>query len=213
MSATDISPELVADMATKVADALDQINDDFGRFQGEVFGKLKDSWYNENAVKILPTAATEMNTACKEVNDSLESLGKALAESVRKWSEANSGDASKYLIKSITALPVQLSCDAVEDIDGRKGMDVDVVQEAVRTAGEIKDLMISRLIHLREAGEVQGFRGGNMQFQLNQVCTTLKKQIEDAVGLIVDNITSNTGTAATNVEEAKDETQSTFTIS
>ena len=211
MAYTDINPDVVADVAGDVASTLSSLNNDFGDFQGNVFSKLQEAWYNENAVKVMPGAVTEMKNVNNGINESLSSLGKALIAAANAWAEANG--AAGYTIPGVVKAPVALSCDVQDNKDGFKGMDVEDVQQAIVNAESTKEQMISRLRKLEAAGEKQGFRGGNMQAQLNNVCHTLEGQIKSAIDKIIDSITSNSGIAKTNVESAKGTTESTFTIS
>ena len=211
MAYTDINPAVVAEVAGDVARTLSNINSDFGDFQGNVFAKLQESWYNENAVKVMPGAVTEMSNVNVGINDSLSSLGKALIAAANAWAEAN-GSAG-YSVPAVVKAPATLTCDVQDNKDGFKGMDVEDVQQAIVNAESTKDQMIGRLRELQAAGEKEGFRGGNMQAQLNNVCQTLEGQIKSAVDKIITSITTNSGIAKTNVESAKGTTESTFTIS
>ena len=211
MAYTDINPDVVAEIANEVADTLDQINGDFDKFQAQVFDKIKESWYNENAVKVMPDSVASMTKVNKGVNESLASLGKALGGAAEAWSRANG--AGGYMIKAIADKSKSLVCEVSDNKNGFRGMDVEDIQQAINYADSIKSEMIGRLVKLEAAGNREGFRGGNMQAQLSNVCETLKTQIENACESIISEITSNTGTAKTNVEEARTTTESTFTIS
>lgn len=211
MAYTDINPDVVAEIASDVADTLNNINEDFDRFQSEVFDKIKESWYNENAIKVMPDSVTSMTKVNKGVNDSLTSLGKALGGAAEAWARANG--AAGYSIKLIANNAKALVCDVADNKNGFKGMDVEDIQQAINHAETIKSDMIERLTKLEAAGNREGFRGGNMQAQLSNVCETLRTQIKNACDQIINEITSNTGTAKSNVEEAKTTTESTFTIS
>ena len=210
MAYTDINPDVVAEIASDVADTLNQINEDFDKFQLDVFNKIKESWYNENAVKVMPDSVLSMTKVNKGVNESLASLGKALGGAAEAWARANG--AGGYSIQAISDNSKELTCDVSDNKNGFKGMDVEDIQKAIETAESIQESMVQRLSKL-EAGSREGFRGGNMQAQLTNVCETLKTQIQNACDKIINEITSNTGTARTNVEEAKSTTESTFTIS
>ena len=211
MAYTDINPDVVAEIANDVADTLNNINEDFDKFQAQVVDKIKESWYNENAVKVMPDSVTSMTKVNKGVNESLASLGKALGGAAEAWARANG--AGGYAIQLIANKAKSLVCDVSDNKNGFKGMDVDDIQQAINQAETIKSDMIGRLAKLEAAGNREGFRGGNMQAQLSSVCETLKTQIKNAVDQIINEITANTGTARTNVEEAKSTTESTFTIS
>ena len=211
MAYTDINPDVVAEIANMVNETLSQLNEDFDQFQSQVFNKIQESWYNENAIKVMPGAVSAMSSVNAGVNTSLESLGKALGGAANTWASANG--AAGYAIGSVAAAILKMACDVVDNKNGFRGMDVDEIQTAVSAAETIKGTMIGRLNKLEAAGQREGFRGGNMQAQLQSVCDQLKSQIEKAFNEVIDNITSNTGTAKSNVESARSTTESTFTIS
>ena len=152
-----------------------------------------------------------MTKVNKGVNESLSSLGKALGGAAEAWARANG--AGGYSIQSISDNAKALVCDVTDNKNGFRGMDVDDIQQAINQAEAIKSEMVGRLSKLEAAGNREGFRGGNMQAQLSNVCETLKTQIENAVDAIITEITTNTGTARSNVEAARSTTESTFTIS
>lgn len=211
MAYTDINPDVVAEVAEDVANTLSSLNSDFSDFQGNVFNKLQEAWYNENAVKVMPEIVTEMKTVNEGINESLSSLGKALLTAANAWADANG--AAGYTIPGVIRSAVALSCDVQESKDGFKGMDVEDVQQAIVNAETTKEQMVERLRKLQSAAEKQGFRGGNMQAQLNNVCQTLETQIKSAIDKIINSVTTNSGVAKTNVEDARGKTESQFTIS
>lgn len=211
MAYTDINPDVVYEVSNDVFNTGGDLSRDFMDFQSEVFNKIEESWYNENAVKVMPDAVTAVSKLHQGVFESLTSLGRALAQAAQSWAEANG--AAGYPIKAFGFSGVNFNCDVKDNKNGFRGMDVDVIQEVVYRAESIKGTMIERLNKLRSAGEREGFRGGNMQAELTNVCETLKTQIENALNKVIDNITSNTGTAKSNVETARSTTESTFTIS
>ena len=211
MAYTDINPDVVYEVSQDVHKTRAQLAQDLGDFQAEVFNKIEESWYNENAVKVMPDAVTTVRKLKDGISESLQSLGFALAHAAQTWAQANG--ASGYPTAGIMELDTNFHCDVKDNKNGFRGMDVDVIQEVVYRAESIKGTMIERLNKLRTAGEREGFRGGNMQQELTHVCETLKSQIESALNTVIDNITSNTGTARSNVETARTTTESTFTIS
>lgn len=204
-----INPEVVAEIANLVKTTLDGINEQFDQFQTGVLNPIKEAWYNENALKIMPDATKNLNKVDEGVNLSLESLGSALGSAVTTWAAANGGS---YAISPIAAAAKQLACDVQDNKGGFKGMDVADIQTAINQAEAVRDSMIQKLSDLQAAGEREGFRGGAMQSRLNDVCSSLKNQINTAIGTVIDEITTNTGTAKGNVESATSSTESTFTI-
>lgn len=210
MAYTDINPDVVAEIASKVAETLSNLNDDFDSFQNGVLSKIEESWYNDNALKVMPDAVSSMNKLSSGVNDSLSSLGKALIGAANAWAEANG--AGGYSVPAVASAPKTMSCLVQNNKGGFEGMDVDIIQTAINQAETVQTTMIGRLSKLEAAGNTVGFRGGNMQAQLSNVCNTLKSQINSAVDSIIENITTNTGTAKGNVESARSATESTFTI-
>ena len=211
MAQTDINPEVVAEISNMVSDTLNDINGEFDTLQSSVLAPIQEFWYNENAPKVMPGAVTNLNNLNKGVNESLASLGRALGSSANSWAEANG--AGGYFVKSIAEAFKKMACDVVDNKNGFRGMDVDEIQKAITQAETTRDAMISKLQKLRAAGDREGFRGGNMQAALTNVCNTLESQINNGINNILDNITTNTGTARSNVESAKSATESTFTIS
>ena len=211
MAYTDINPDVVYEVSQDVHKTRAQLAQDLGDFQAEVFNKIEESWYNENAVKVMPDAVTTVRKLKDGISESLQSLGFALAHAAQTWAQANG--ASGYPTAGIMELDTNFHCDVKDNKNGFRGMDVDVIQEVVYRAESIKGTMIERLNNLKTAGEREGVRGGNMQQELTNVCLKLKLEIEMALNKVIDNITSNTGTAKSNVETARTTTESTFTIS
>ena len=211
MAYTDINPDVVFEVSQDVNKTNSELAGDFHDFQDDVFAKIEESWYNENAVKVMPDAVTAVSKLSEGVRESLKSLSDALSKAATAWAEANG--APGYPMVGFANILTNFRCDVKDNKNGFRGMDVDVIQEVVYRAESIKGTMIERLNKLRTAGEREGFRGGNMQAELTNVCETLKSQIESALNRVIDNITSNTGTARSNVETARTTTESTFTIS
>ena len=205
-----INPEVVAEIANLVKTTLDGINDQFDVLQKSVLDPIKEHWYNENALKVMPGATQNLNKVDEGVNLSLESLGSALGAAVNTWSAANGGS---YSINPIAAAIKNMVCDVTDNKGGFRGLDVDDIQTAINQAEQAKAAMIEKLNTLQQAGEREGFRGGAMQARLNEVCSSLKTQINNAVDSVITDITTNTGTAKSNVESATSSTESTFTIS
>ena len=211
MAYTDINPDVVFEVSQDVNKTNSELAGDFHDFQDDVFARIEESWYNENAVKVMPDAVTAVSKLSEGVRESLKSLSDALSKAATAWAEANG--APGYPMMGFANILTNFRCDVKDNKNGFRGMDVDVIQEVVYRAESIKGNMIERLNNLKTAGEREGFRGGNMQQELTNVCLKLKLEIEMALNKVIDNITSNTGTAKSNVETARTTTESTFTIS
>lgn len=210
MANTDINPEVVAEIANEVAATLDSINGDFDTMQTRVFNKIQESWYNENALKVMPGCTNSMSKLSQGINSALASLGKALGAAANGWAEANG--AAGYNVRSIGEAARTMSCAVQDNKNGFRGMDVDDIQTAVDEATNAEQTIIERLSKLRAAGNRVGFRGGNMQAQLTNVCNTLSNQVKNGITQVIEDITTNTGTAKSNVISAKSATEATFTI-
>ena len=206
---TAINPEVVAQIAGMVKSTLDKLNEEFGNFQSNVLDIIKDAWYNENAIKVMPDAAAILTSVSGGINDSLASLGSALGKAVNDWSAANGGS---YSVPAIEAAKRTMTCNVSDNKNGFRGMDLDDISSAISNAVSSKSNMLDAVNTLRNAGETEGFRGGGMQEALNEVCGALTKQITDAVDKVIESISSNTGTAKSNVEQAQSGTVSTFQI-
>lgn len=211
MAYTDINPEVVAEISNLVGQTLDNINGKFDNFQTTVLNKLEEHWYNDNAKRVCPIAASTLTKINSSTNTSLASLGSALGSAAQAWAQANG--APGYDVKKISANNRTLKCDAQPSKGGHEGMETEEIQTAINSAESLKGEMLNELKTLKAAGQREGFRGGNMQANLNSVCDTLESQINKAINEIIDNITTNTGTAKGNVESAKSSTEATFTIS
>lgn len=204
-----INPEVVAEINNLVKTTLDGINEQFDQLQKNTLTPIEEHWYNENVIKVMPGATANLNKVNEGVNLSLESLGNALGSAVKTWAAANGGS---YSVSAIAAAIKNLVCDAKDNKGGFKGLDTDDIQTAINQAEQAKAAMIEKLDILQQAGEREGFRGGAMQARLNEVCSSLKQQINTAVDGVITDITTNTGTAKSNVESATSSTESTFTI-
>lgn len=211
MANTDISASTVAEISNDVGTTLDEINDLTDQFKNEVISRIEKSWYNKNVTKVMPGAQQALNGVSSGVNSSLSSLGKALANAANTWAEANGKPG--YNTRSIAENPRTIAGNYRESGDnGYEGMDPDEIQIAVNKGEEIKGKLNDAITRLQRAGEKEGFRGGSMQSNLNSVCSTLKQQINKAIDTVLDDITTNTGTARSNVLAAKDVTESQFQI-
>ena len=211
MANTAINASTVADISNDVGNALDLINDLTDQFKTNVIGKIERSWYNKNVTKVMPDADKGMTGFSNGANESLASLGKALAGAANAWAEANGRPS--YNTRNIASNPRTISGTYRESgDDGFEGMDTEEIQQAVDEGERIKDEYLKAINKLRKAGERDGFRGGSMQSNLNAVCNTLEQQATRQIDNILDNITTNTGTARRNVIAAKEMTESTFQI-
>ena len=210
MAEQSIAPSVVAEIANMVSSTLNNINSDCNSFQSDVLAKIAESWYNDNATKVMPGHVTALTNLSKGVNESLVSLGKALKSAADSCVDANG--ASPYSITTMTESPVQFTCNVVNNKGGHEGMDTSVIQTAVNKAGTLQAQMVGRLNQLIQASNKEGFKGGSQQADLQQVCSTLKSAINTAMDNVINDITTNTNTAKSNVETATAVTESTFTV-
>ena len=134
MAYTDINPDVVYEVSQDVHKTSAQLAKDFYDFQAEVFNKIEESWYNENAVKVMPDAVTTVSKLKDGVSESLQSLGFALARAAQTWAEANG--ASGYPTVGHAEIGTNFHCDVKDNKNGFRGMDVDVIQEVVRMYDE-----------------------------------------------------------------------------
>ncbi len=204
-----IDPAVVAEITNQCGEVLNDINNVFGDIQTGVLSKIQDSWYNENALKVMPDATKNLSKCNLACNESLSSLGQALGGATNTWSEANGGN---YFCNQIVSNAKQMVCNVADSKNGFKGMDVGEIQQALTLLQTAQANLLAKLAKLKAAGEREGFRGGTMQASLNNVCDTLTNQIKTSFNNITENIATNTGIAKSNVENATSATESFFTI-